>query len=245
MKKTNVQMVTLAVFITTFMSAIEGTIVSTAMPTIVSDLDGLAIMSWVVSVFLLMTAVSTPIYGKLADSIGRRPVFLFGIGIFVVGSALCGLSTNMVELIIFRAIQGLGSGAIQTAGATVLADMYPIDKRAKMLGLTSAFWGLASVIAPVLGGLIVQQLSWHWVFFINVPIGIIAFLIVQFFLHEEKSRGKLKIDLAGSLALVTLILAVMVLLQELESGFSWPEVLLALLGLYQNRAPGGRPDHSF
>ncbi len=229
MKKTNVQMVTLAVFITTFMSAIEGTIVSTAMPTIVSDLDGLAIMSWVVSVFLLMTAVSTPIYGKLADSIGRRPVFLFGIGIFVVGSALCGLSTNMVELIIFRAIQGLGSGAIQTAGATVLADMYPIDKRAKMLGLTSAFWGLASVIAPVLGGLIVQQLSWHWVFFINVPIGIIAFLIVQFFLHEEKSRGKLKIDLAGSLALVTLILAVMVLLQELESGFSWPEVFLALV----------------
>ena len=116
MKKTNVKMVTLAVFITTFMSAIEGTIVSTAMPTIIADLDGLAIMSWVVSVFLLMTAVSTPIYGKLADSVGRKPVFLFGIGLFVIGSALCGFSHSMVELIIFRSCRGLVQGLSRQPG---------------------------------------------------------------------------------------------------------------------------------
>lgn len=221
MKKTNVKMVTLAVFITTFMSAIEGTIVSTAMPTIIADLDGLAIMSWVVSIFLLMTAVSTPIYGKLADSIGRRPVFLFGIGMFVVSSALCGLSQSMVQLIIFRMLQGLGSGAIQTAGVTVLADMYPIDKRAKMLGLTSAFWGMASVIAPLLGGFIVQQLSWHWVFMINVPIGLIAFFLVAAYLHEDFAKNNLTMDLKGSISLVVFLLALMLLLQEAEKGLNW------------------------
>lgn len=221
MKKTNVKMVTLAVFITTFMSAIEGTIVSTAMPTIIADLDGLAIMSWVVSIFLLMTAVSTPIYGKLADSIGRRPVFLFGIGLFVVGSALCGLSQSMVQLIIFRMLQGLGSGAIQTVGVTVLADMYPIDKRAKMLGLTSAFWGMASVIAPLLGGFIVQQLSWHWVFMINVPIGLIAFFLVAAYLHEDFAKNNLTMDLKGSISLVVFLLALMLLLQEAEKGLNW------------------------
>lgn len=221
MKKTNVKMVTLAVFITTFMSAIEGTIVSTAMPTIIADLDGLAIMSWVVSIFLLMTAVSTPIYGKLADSIGRRPVFLFGIGMFVVSSALCGLSQSMVQLIIFRMLQGLGSGAIQTAGVTVLADMYPIDKRAKMLGLTSAFWGMASVIAPLLGGFIVQHLSWHWVFMINVPIGLFAFFLVAAYLHEDFAKNNLTMDLKGSISLVVFLLALMLLLQEAEKGLNW------------------------
>ncbi|MFV4979790.1 MDR family MFS transporter [Lactobacillus delbrueckii] len=231
MKKTNVKMVTFAVFITTFMSAIEGTIVSTAMPTIIADLDGLAIMSWVVSVFLLMTAVSTPIYGKLADSVGRKPVFLFGIGLFVIGSALCGFSHSMVELITFRVLQGLGSGAIQTAGVTVLADMYDIDKRAKMLGLTSGFWGLASVIAPLLGGFIVQKLSWHWVFMINVPIGLLAFLLVAFYLHEDFAKNKLRIDLKGSFSLVIFLLSLMLLLQGLEKGFNWTLLLLAAIML--------------
>lgn len=231
MKKTNVKMVTLAVFITTFMSAIEGTIVSTAMPTIIADLDGLAIMSWVVSVFLLMTAVSTPIYGKLADSVGRKPVFLFGIGLFVIGSALCGFSHSMVELITFRVLQGLGWGAIQTAGVTVLADMYDIDKRAKMLGTTSGFWGLASVIAPLLGGFIVQKLSWHWVFMINVPIGLLAFLLVAFYLHEDFAKNKLRIDLKGSFSLVIFLLSLMLLLQGLEKGFNWTLLLLAAIML--------------
>ena len=217
MKKTNVPVVTLAIFMTTFMTAIEGTIVSTAMPTIVSDLDGLEIMNWVVSIFLLMTAVSTPLYGKLADSIGRKPVFLFGIALFVIGSSLCGLAQNMVELILFRVIQGLGSGAVQPVAITIIADLYTLQKRAKMLGLNSGFWGVASVIAPLLGGFIVQHLSWHWVFYINVPIGIIAFLFVLIYLREPKHKSSSKLDLQGTVWLVLLLLALMFFLQDLGS----------------------------
>ncbi|WEV38244.1 MDR family MFS transporter [Lactobacillus sp. ESL0680] len=217
MKKTNVPVVTLAIFMTTFMAAIEGTIVSTAMPTIVSDLNGLEIMNWVVSIFLFMTAVSTPLYGKLADSIGRKPVFLFGIALFVIGSALCGQAHNMMELILFRVIQGLGSGAVQPVAMTIIADMYTLKKRTKMLGLNSGFWGVASVIAPLLGGFIVQNLSWHWVFYINVPIGLIAFLLVVFFLHEPKERVAVKLDIKGTCWLTILLLTLMYVLQELGS----------------------------
>ncbi len=224
--KSNTKIVTIAIFLTTFMTAIEGTIVSTAMPTIVSDLNGLEIMNWVVSIFLLMTAVSTPIYGKLADSLGRKPVFLFGTAVFVIGSALCGIAQNMVELILFRVIQGLGSGAVQPVAVTIIADLYTLEKRAKMLGLNSGFWGVASVIAPLLGGFIVQHLSWHWIFYINVPLGILAFLLVVFFLKETKTSSNSTLDLKGTTCLVIFLLALMVFLQELENGFN-----LILLGL--------------
>ncbi|TDG75487.1 MDR family MFS transporter [Lactobacillus pasteurii] len=229
MKKTNVSMVTLAIFMTTFMTAIEGTIVSTAMPTIVSDLDGLEMMSWVVSIFLLMTAVSTPLYGKLADSLGRKPVFLFGIALFVIGSALCAFSHNMIELIIFRVIQGLGSGAIQPVAITIIADLYKLAKRAKMLGLNSSFWGVASIIAPLLGGFIVQHLSWHWIFLINVPLGIIAFLLVLVFLKEPKHSSSSKLDLKGTVYLSIFLLSLMVLLQELGADIN--PLILAVLAI--------------
>ncbi len=210
--KSNTKIVTIAIFLTTFMTAIEGTIVSTAMPTIVSDLNGLEIMNWVVSIFLLMTAVSTPIYGKLADSLGRKPVFLFGIAVFVIGSALCGIAQNMVELILFRVIQGLGSGAVQPVAVTIIADLYTLEKRAKMLGLNSGFWGVASVIAPLLGGFIVQHLSWHWIFYINVPLGILAFLLVIIFLKETKTSKDSTLDLKGTTCLVIFLLALLGLL---------------------------------
>ena len=192
MKKTNVPIVTLAIFMTTF-----------------------------------MTAVSTPLYGKLADSIGRKPVFLFGIALFVIGSSLCGLAQNMVELILFRVIQGLGSGAVQPVAITIIADLYTLQKRAKMLGLNSGFWGVASVIAPLLGGFIVQHLSWHWVFYINVPIGIIAFLLVVFCLKEPKHNAKSKLDLQGTIWLVILLLALMFFLQDLGEATNF--VIMAIL----------------
>ena len=229
MKKTNVRVVMIAIFMTTFMTAIEGTIVSTAMPTIVSDLNGLEIMNWVVSIFLFMTAVSTPLYGKLADSFGRKPIFLFGIALFVIGSALCGQAQNMVELILFRVIQGLGSGAVQPVAMTIIADLYSLEKRTKMLGLNSGFWGVASVIAPLLGGFIVQNLSWHWVFYINVPIGIIALLLVVFFLNEPKNKQKTKLDVKGTFWLVVLLLTLMFTLQDL--GTLNPFMLIALIVL--------------
>lgn len=220
MGKRRIAIVTFAIFLTTFMSAVEGTIVSTAMPTIVSDLDGLEIMNWVVSTFLLMTAISTPLYGKMADRFGRKPVFLFGIFVFVLGSCLCGLSQNMLQLIIFRVVQGLGSGAIQPVAITMLADMYPLNKRAKMIGLNSSFWGLASVITPLLGGFIVQHLTWHWVFYINLPFGILAFLLISFFFKEEITPKEGKLDLQGTIFLVSFLLAFMLFLQGLSEKYS-------------------------
>lgn len=136
---------------------------------------------------------------------------------FVIGSSLCGLAQNMVELILFRVIQGLGSGAVQPVAITIIADLYVLQKRAKMLGLNSGFGGVASVIAPLLGGFIVQHLSWHWVFYINVPIGIIAFLLVIFCLQEPKHNSKSKLDLQGTIWLVILLLALMFFLQDLGS----------------------------
>ncbi|MCO6535734.1 MDR family MFS transporter [Lactobacillus sp.] len=226
MKKVNVMVITLAVFLTTFMTAIEGTIVSTAMPTIVSSLNGLKIMNWVVAIFVFMTTVSTPIFGKLADSVGRKPIFLFGITLFIVGSALCGLAHNMVQLILFRVIQGLGSGAVQPVAMTILADMYEPERRAKMLGLNSGFWLVASIIAPLLGGFVIQKLSWHWVFYINVPIGLLALILVIIFMNESRAKTKVKLDLKGTFWLMILLLSLMFLLQQL--GTLKPVYLLVL-----------------
>ena len=158
-RKTNVLLVTIALFVATFMTAIEGTIVSTAMPTIISNLHGMRLMNWVFSIYLLTNAMMTPIYGKMADRIGRKPIFILGLVLFVIGSSLCGLSNHMETLIISRAIQGLGAGAIMPVSFTIIADIYPIEKRAKVLGFNGSAWGIASIIAPLLGGFIVDKLT--------------------------------------------------------------------------------------
>lgn len=150
-KKTNVAVVTATIFIATFMAAIEGTIVSTAMPTIVGSLHGVKLMNWVFTMYLLTSAMATPIYGKMADRIGRKPVLLFSLAVFVVGSLLSGLSQSMPMLILFRALQGIGAGGIMPVTFTIIADIYPIDKRAKVLGFNGSAWGIAAVVAPLIG----------------------------------------------------------------------------------------------
>ncbi len=215
--KTNVMIVTFAIFIATFMTAIEGTIVSTAMPTIVGSLHGMAIMNWVFAIYLLTNAMTTPIYGKLTDRIGRKPIFIFGTIIFIIGSSLCGLSQNMLQLIIFRAIQGVGAGAIMPVALTIIADIYPPEKRAKLLGINSAAWGIASIIGPLFGGFIVDTLSWHWIFLINVPIGLILILLIIFFLVEPKiARQQTSLDISGCLSLMGVLLLVLYGFQMLE-----------------------------
>ncbi|WP_407856042.1 MDR family MFS transporter [Enterococcus hailinensis] len=221
-RTTNVKVVTIGIFIATFMSAIEGTIVTTAMPTIVGSLQGIEIMNWVFSIYLLTSAMITPIYGKLADKIGRKPIFFIGILLFVLGSALCGFSNEMLTLIIARGIQGLGAGAIMPVSLTIIADLYDIDKRAKVLGLTSAAWGIASVFGPLAGGVIVDTVGWHWIFFINVPIGLgLIGLLKYFFIEEKKNYQAKKMDILGSLFLMLTLLSLLLGFQLLgDEGLS-------------------------
>ncbi|HJF19156.1 MAG TPA: MFS transporter [Enterococcus columbae] len=221
LKQTNVKLVTIAIFVATFMTAVEGTIVTTAMPTIVGSLHGIELMNWVFSIYLLTSAMLTPIYGKLTDKIGRKPVFMVGTLLFIIGSALCGLSFNMHTLILSRALQGMGAGALMPVSLTLLADLYPIEKRTKVMGYNSTMWGIASVIGPLAGGLIVDTIGWHWIFFINVPIGLVQLLLVFMSLHEEKRvRQTKKMDLLGSFLLMFVLLTLLASFQLLsDQGF--------------------------
>lgn len=227
-KQTNVKVVTVAVFVATFMTAIEGTIVTTAMPTIVGSLHGIEIMNWVFSIYLLTNAMLTPIYGKLADKVGRKPIFLVGTLLFMVGSALCGFSNSMLTLIVARGIQGMGAGAMMPVALTIIADLYSMEKRAKILGLNSTAWGIASVVGPLAGGLIVDTIGWHWIFFINVPIGVVLLLLVWRYLVEPKrQQATKKMDYLGSLALMAALLTLLLAFQFMgDGGFSGSVALL-------------------
>ncbi|KAB8139493.1 MFS transporter, partial [Gracilibacillus oryzae] len=197
-KQTNRPLVLIALVLSMFMAAIEGTIVATAMPNIVADLGGFTLYSWVFSSFLLMQAITTMIYGKLADLFGRKPVFMFGVMIFLIGSILCGLAESMAALVVFRLIQGIGAGAIQPIVTTIVGDMYTMKERAKVQGYLASVWGISSVIGPLLGGVIVQFVDWAWIFWMNIPLGIFGIIGVYRFFHEEVSKEKKSIDYAGS-----------------------------------------------
>src|SRR5436190_1989378 len=159
-----------AFLIATFITAVDLTIVSTAMPTIVGQLGGLALFSWAFTSYLITSTTSVPLYGKLADLYGRLPVFTLGVGIFLVGSVLCGTAQGMEQLIAFRAIQGLGAGAIQPVVITMMGDVFSVEQRAKFTAVFSSVWGLASIAGPAVGGVITDVVSWRWVFLINIPI---------------------------------------------------------------------------
>nr|HPR81989.1 MFS transporter [Enterococcus sp.] len=228
-RKTNTMIVTIAIFVATFMTAVEGTIVTTAMPTIVGSLHGIEIMNWVFSIYLLTNAMLTPIYGKLADKVGRKPIFIFGTVVFIIGSALCGMSNAMLPLIISRAIQGIGAGAMMPVALTILADLYDTEKRARMLGLNSTAWGVASVVGPLAGGVIVDTIGWHWIFFINVPIGILLIALITVFLVEPKrEKDTKKMDFLGSTFLMLILLSLLLGFQYLSE----PNATFKVIGLF-------------
>ena len=178
-------MVFAAALATIFMAAIEGTIVATAMPTIVGALGGIDLFSWIFGAYLLTQAILIPIYGRLSDLYGRKPVLLFGIGVFLVGSALCGLAWNMISLIAFRVVQGIGAGALIPVSQTVVADIYSGEARARMQGYISSTFGSAAIIGPMIGGLIATHVSWKAIFWINIPLGIIAASLLIIALKED------------------------------------------------------------
>lgn len=191
----------IAIMVAMFLGAVEGTVVTTAIPTIVKDLKGFESLSWVFSMYLLTSAIATPIYGKLCDLYGRKNVFCIGIIIFLAGSTLCGLSQSINQLIAFRAIQGLGAGSIFTITYTIVGDVFSLSERAKVQGWLGSVWGIASLVGPFLGGFFIQTLSWHWIFFINIPFGIMSIILLQKNLIEKFEKRKHSIDFAGIILL--------------------------------------------
>lgn len=215
----NRTLVVVGLMLSSALAAMDSTIVATAIPSIVRDLGGFAVFPWLFSIYLLIQAVTIPIYGKLADVYGRKPVLLVGVSIFLLGSVLSGLSWNMTALIVFRGLQGVGAGAILPITATVIADIFSIEERARMQGYVASVWGVSSVIGPTIGGLIVQYSSWHWIFYINLPVGAAALFMIITHLREQVAPRHHRIDVLGAGLLATGV--GLWVLGLLEGGVAW------------------------
>lgn len=221
------------VMLVIFLFAIDATIVSTAMPTIVAKLGGLELYSWVFSIYMLTSALTTPLFGKLSDLYSRRRLMLIGIGIFVIGSMLCGAAQSMEALVLFRAIQGLGGGAIYALSFIIVGILYSAQERAKMQGIISSIWGIASILGPLAGGIIVENWSWRWAFFVNLPITAIAIGLIIVGLKESSLKGRAhNLDIAGTFTLlVALLLLFYALSHSAESRRAIDVELAMLVGL--------------
>ncbi|TCL71090.1 MDR family MFS transporter [Rhizobium sp. BK251] len=217
-----------SIMLATFMVAIEATIVATAMPRIVGELGGFAYYSWVFSAFLLAQSTTTVIYGKLSDIFGRKPILIGGILVFLVGSILCGLAWSMMSLIVFRLLQGLGAGAIQPVTMTVVGDLYKLEERGRIQGLLATVWATSAVVGPLAGGLIVDNFSWAWIFWINIPFGILTVIGFMLFLHESIEPRQARIDYLGAVLFSISVTSLMIILTETNGGL-WPLAALGVL----------------
>ncbi len=215
------QLLTGALMLAMAVVAVEGTVVTTALPSVVGELQGLTLYPWVFSIYLLTSTTSVPIYGKLADVYGRRPVLLVGLLLFVVGTALCGAAQSMAQLVALRALQGLGAGAVLPIVLTVFGDIYSLEERAKIQPLTASVWGVLSLTGPALGAFITVTLSWRWVFWVGLPIGVLALVLVQAFLRERVGRRTVAIDYAGALTLTLGLIALLLAVLEGGNAYAW------------------------
>lgn len=222
--------IVISIMVAMFLGAVEITVVTIAIPTIVKDLMGFEMMSWVFSLYLLTSAISTPIYGKLSDLYGRKNMLSIGIVIFLIGSILCGFSRSMYQLIAFRALQGLGAGAIFTISYTIIGDIFTLSERAKVQGWLGSVWGIASLTGPLLGGFLIDTLSWHWIFFINVPFGILSIVLLQRNLNESFEKKKHRLDFAGTFLLAASVASLLYATLTLGEGKTWhsPSLLMLL-----------------
>jgi EmrB/QacA subfamily drug resistance transporter len=212
------------------MASMDSTILTTAMGTIVSDLGGLQKFIWVTSAYMVAEMAGMPIFGKLSDMYGRKRFFIFGLIMFFVGSILCGTSQSIVQLSIYRAIQGIGGGALIPIAFTIMFELFPPQKRGQMSGLFGAVFGLSSIFGPLLGAYITDYIGWHWVFFINLPLGFLALLFVVLFYRESREHSKQKIDWAGAVTLVGAVICLMFALELGGSEYAWDSSII--IGLF-------------
>lgn len=220
-KKLKRPLILASVMLGMFLAAIEATIVATAMPTIIADLGGFSAYSWVFSAYLLTNAATVLIFGKLADIFGRKPIFVVGVLIFLLGSTLSGFSTSIAMLIASRFIQGCGAGALMPMATTIVGDIYNKEERAKIQGYLSGVWGVSAVSGPLLGGFIVDVLDWRFVFWMNIPLGILAMLGIVFFLHENVTKEKHRVDYLGAVWIIIAVSTLMVILVEGGVSLQW------------------------
>ncbi|HET8970015.1 MAG TPA: MFS transporter, partial [Candidatus Nanopelagicales bacterium] len=212
--------VLVALMLTMALVAMDTTIVATVIPQVVGDLGGFALIGWVFSIYLLAQTVTIPVYGKLADLYGRKPVLVVGVVIFLVGSALSALSWSMVALIAFRGLQGLGAGSIGATVNTVAGDLYDVRERGRIQGWLSSVWGISAILGPAIGGLFAEFATWRWIFLVNLPLGALALLLIVRHLHEKVERRRHRIDYAG--AVLVLFAAGLLILGLLQGGTAWP-----------------------
>jgi len=201
--------------LSTFLAAIEGTVIGPAGPRIVGDIGGVELLSWVFTAYLLTMSVTTPIFGKISDLYGRKLVFVIGSVLFLVGSMLSGFASGMEQLIIFRAIQGIGAGGLLPVTFTIIGDIYSIEERAKVQGMISSVWGISSLIGPLLGGYVVDSLDWRWIFYFNLPFGLISLFMIIHYFKEKVEKREVKIDYAGA---ITFTIGVAAMLFGLATG---------------------------
>ena len=203
-----------------FLAALDQTVVSTAIRTIADDLQGYDLQAWATTAFLITSTITTPLYGKLSDLYGRRPFYLFAIGVFVVGSMLCGLADSMYQLAAFRAIQGIGAGGLMSLALAIIGDIVPPRERSKYQGFFMAVFGTSSVLGPVIGGFLAGQdtllgiTGWRWIFYVNVPLGLLAFVVVMRVLHLPHTRREHRIDWPGALALITCLVPLLIVAEQ-------------------------------
>jgi EmrB/QacA subfamily drug resistance transporter len=233
-----------SIMLATFMVAIEGTIVATAMPSIVGQLGGFSLFSWVFSAFLLAQTLTTVVYGKLADLYGRKPTLVAGTVLFLIGSLACGFARSMPSLIGFRLLQGLGAGAIPPVTMTLIGDLYKIEARGRAQGMIASVWAVSAVLGPLAGGLIVANIPWAWIFWINLPIGVLAVIGFTRYLHESIEPHPVSIDFVGAALFAVAIGALMLMLTVPDAGIGTlgPLALVvvaasALFLLQERRAP--------
>src|SRR5205085_3320786 len=210
-----------------FLAALDQTIVATALPRIVTDLQGFEHMSWVVTAYLLASTVSVPLYGKLSDLFGRRKLFIFSIVLFLAGSALSGLSQNMSQLILFRGIQGLGAGGILPVAITIIGDLFSPRERGRYQGYTGAVFAMSSIIGPLLGGYLTDQVSWRWIFYINLPVGAVALFVIATTMHIPFHRREHRIDYVGAGLLAAAATSLMMVAVWGGTTYAWasPEIV--------------------